>query len=585
MAAPSCGRRAATTRRLVTALVILLAAPMERGRAEVVINELLPDPEGSDSGHEFVELFNNGSETVSLEGLRLEFGNGAVADDWRLRWTGASGDTLAPGRRFLIVDRNWQGTAEAQAEVTLGLQNGPDALRLCCGEQVVDLVGYGPLTDPAMLETEAVPLTPGASLARRPDGIDSDNNAADFVAAEPTPGEPNFAPYALTLLALSLDPPSVLEAGQLLRLEVTLVNTGIEVLPTDDIVLAIGDQVYPALWDACPPDQARTLVWQLRPTQPGLWPLRLRLDLVTGGVLELCVGSVQVGPGALCLNEVLAAPDQGQGEWVELLAVTDVALGTYSLRDEDGPWRTMPPVDLSAGDLIVLAADTTALVRWHRENLAQGAPSCDGQTGDPRCRHLSGAWPTLNNSSPADRDFADRLWLSDRDGCVIDHVTLGSASMLGGGPVAGGRSLERIDVTVSGPGSTNWSTCTAATGSTPGCPNSVTLGGTIAAGLTVVPALLEPTDGVGTVHVRFRLQGLAYGWQARVFDLWGDGVRDFGGDSLGPGPRDLLWDGRDDAGRLLPTGAYVVLLQTMDVGGRRLAAEKALVGLQRGDRP
>ena len=26
-------------------------------------------------------------------------------------------------------------------------------------------------------------------------------------------------------------------------------------------------------------------------------------------------------------------------------------------------------------------------------------------------------------------------------------------------------------------------------------------------------------------------------------------LRDFGGDGLGPGPRDLLWDGRDDRGR------------------------------------
>jgi hypothetical protein len=54
-------------------------------------------------------------------------------------------------------------------------------------------------------------------------------------------------------------------------------------------------------------------------------------------------------------------------------------------------------------------------------------------------------------------------------------------------------------------------------------------------------------------------------------------VRDLGGDQLGPGPRDVLWDGHDDEGAHAPAGAYVVLLRIYGErgqsrgGGKRLA--------------
>lgn len=132
--------------------VISLAVLARPAGGQVAINELFPDPEGADAGAEFVELFNGGSLEQSLNGMRLQFANGAEGPTWYTRWTGSAEDLIGPGQHFLIVDRNWLGPAQGDAEVYLGLQNGPDAVRLEKEGVVLDMVGYGPLTDTFLFE-------------------------------------------------------------------------------------------------------------------------------------------------------------------------------------------------------------------------------------------------------------------------------------------------------------------------------------------------------------------------------------------------------------------------------------------------
>jgi flagellar hook assembly protein FlgD len=77
------------------------------------------------------------------------------------------------------------------------------------------------------------------------------------------------------------------------------------------------------------------------------------------------------------------------------------------------------------------------------------------------------------------------------------------------------------------------------------------------------------------MHVQFSLKGPECAWEGRIFDLWGRQVRDLGGDALGPGPRDAVWDGRDDDGEAVASGGYVVVV-------RRFAADGGLLGSARG---
>ena len=560
-------------RTLPALALVVVCGPSHGGP---VINEFLPDPEGSDGGREFVELMNPGPETVDLSGVRLQFANGAEGAVWTTRWTGPTGSFLAPGALFLIVDRNWQGSAQGQAEVYLGLQNGPDALRLVRDEAVLDLVGYGPLTDAEMMEVAPAAVAVGRAVARRPDGNDTDHNGLDFVNADPTPGLRNFQPYDLVVTDWSLDPPSTDRAGTEIRFGVTVFNKGTETIPVREVSLLVGGRPYRALLDLTPPDAARLLTWRFTPELAGLLPLEIVVPLpVAGDTLVLRPASLQVGPGPLVLNEVMPAPSAGQGEWIEVAAAgpASVELGAFRIRDQDGGWLPLPDMRIGAGEFAVLAQDSLALADWQMANLEHGAHvACDPVVVFGNLRQLRG-WPSLNNSPPDGREYADRIYLAGPGGAVVDHLTLADG-------LTAGRSLERLALKPRNPGANNWAPATAGQGSTPGCANSVSLAGMIPGPLAVEPGILEPGRGATTLHFIFTLDPDHQGWRLRVFDLWGQQVRDLGGEELGPGTRDLPWDGTDESGRALPGGGYVAVLTLAGPRGETRAVRKALLAIR-----
>lgn len=556
-------------------LCLLLSCAASEAAAQLVINEFLADPEGSDGGREYVELLNTGTAPVDLGGWQLQFANGAEGPVWQARWSGSPGQVLAAGARFLIVDRNWAGATAGNAEVALALQNGPDAIRLVLAGQPVDVVGYGALTDAALMETAPAPLAVGRATARRPDGADSGDNAADFVTAAPTPGAPNFERFLLVATEIVVEPPSAAQPGETVSVEVTLRNDGLEALPIARVRLDREGEGVEATLDAMAQGETRRLLFGWRPTAPGLRSLDLRCRLsAAGDSVRVHLGNFQVGPSALCINEVLGAPREGQGEWVELESGSHgaVDLGGYRLRDADGGWVRLPSLTVPAGGLALVAQDSSALAVWLAGN-ASGPAQSRGCDAVPV--RLAG-WPSLNNSAPDGRAFADRVLLADSTGSVIDHVTLPEAAA-----EAAGRSLERLAATASGP--VAWVSSLAAAGSTPGCPNSVSAPvGAPAPGveLSAIPAAADRTAGAAAVHLRFLVPEDATGWDLAVFDLDGRRVRDLGGDRAGAGPREILWDLRDDRGRAVAAGGYVAVLRLAAAAGQGRAPSRLLLAVR-----
>lgn len=527
--------------------------------AQLVINELLPDPDGSDAGHEFVELYNPGEAAIDLGGWQLQFANGAEAASWATRWSGTSGRLLPPGGLFLIVDRNWTGPEPGDAEVSLALQNGPDAIRLTQGGRPVDLVGYGALTDPELMESAPAPIAVGRSTARRPDGHDTGSNAADFVISDPTPGTINFARRRLVLVEATVEPPSLARAGEVVLVEAELRNEGLEALPTSRVRLVCGADVVEATLDAMDTGQQRRVAWALRPSAAGRWPLVAeRLPADDGDTLRTALAGLQVGPAGLLFDEALAGPRAGQGEWFELSAPGPEPVSTegYRVRDEDGGWVALPPLFLAPGERAIIAQDTLALGGWLAAN-AEG-PGHAGGCG-AALRRLS-PWPTLNNSAPDSRAWADRILLADSSGTIIDHVTIDD-----GYPGSDdGRSWERRSWWPPAGGASNWASSLAAAGSTPGCPNSVAApeaAGERDALLNAVPPVADRAAGDVAIHLGFSVPEGSDGWELVVYDLDGRQVRDLGGDRHGAGPRNVFWDLRDDAGRAASAGGFVAALR------------------------
>ncbi len=569
----------------MAAAAVCLAGPAALCAAPV-LNEVLYDPDGADAGREFIELFNPGPQAWPLDGCRVEFANGAVAVAWQTRWTGGPTDTIAAGGFFLIVDRGWSGDPDGDAIAALSLQNGPDAVRLRLPDGRQDRLGYGQLDDPAFYEGQPHPGSgSGRSLARRPDGHDTDHNASDWATLDrPTPGAANFAARVARVTAFEANPPSSPAPGLPVVFSLEIANQGLEPLPaaTARLAEAGGGELAAGWLEALEPGQRRALRMVWPAAREGRLTLELRIDAGDGLELRPPAGVYQVGITDLYLSEVMAAPAAGSCEWIEIgnAGTAAVELGDHVLRDEDGVWRALPAITVAPGGWALLVQNRDRFRDWWQQLVAKGAPLACGDAAAAAARSVPAGWPSLNNSAPSGRDFADRVYLGLAGGVVIDHVTLGA----GGQEVPAARSLERVSVRPRGAPERNWGPANTPGGGTPACRNSLTGPDARGGGLRLAPNPFAPSGGgeAGTLHLRFEVGEKESGWDARVYDLWGRLVRDLGGDRLGGGPRDVLWDGRDDTGAQASPGAYIVLVRRLDGAGRPGGGDKALAVLREG---
>jgi hypothetical protein len=364
------------------------------------------------------------------------------------------------------------------------------------------------------------------------------------------------------VVAVRWHPPTLAAPGRPVRATVTLANAGLADLTGARLRVQLGTATVTGSVPPLLPDSTATVAVTLRPARAATLSATLRLITADpADTVSRDLGRYQVGPAALRLTEVMAAPDAG-GEWCEIqnIGTRPRRLAEMAVRDEDGAWRPLPDVVLAAGACLLLAEDATALASWLADLRAGGAPGlCD-----PVPPRTVPGWPALNNRAPAVRTFADRLYLGTADGLVLDHATLG----LGSGEAPDGRSLER------GPDG-GWRPATAVVGATPGClppdppePDR---------GLTLAPNPFSARTGAGTVRAAFVVPDGRRGWELRIYDLWGGLVRDLGGDDLGAGPRVVEWDGRDEAGEPLPAGGYVAQLRWRTAGDGLLEAARRLL--------
>ncbi|MEC8380505.1 MAG: lamin tail domain-containing protein [Myxococcota bacterium] len=176
----------------------------ETGQFTIKINEIYPNPDGSDSGYEWVEIINVGSESVRLDDWELQTGESS----WNSKLFFPPESEIGPGEIWLIGEDEVPAEfRDVTVEGTLSLGNassGFDGVRLIdCPGQIQDSLlyakdGAGVASDEEITEgdngdTSAASLPEsGLSLGRLPDGSDSDVNSVDFATnLEPTPGERN----------------------------------------------------------------------------------------------------------------------------------------------------------------------------------------------------------------------------------------------------------------------------------------------------------------------------------------------------------------------------------------------------------
>ncbi len=561
---------------LLFTLSFLIPSPCS---AAVLINEVLYDPDGPDTGLEFVELRNCGSSAVLLTGWTLETGNGANPDDWTVEWTGGDFDRLEPGEILLIGESDVLPTPDIVEP--LDLQNGPDGLRLTDGAGVVDVVGWGHPLSPEYYEGEPADDTSlGLSLARVPDCFDEGVNASDFVAVEPTPGRRN-AEGTDVAIAVAHRVGEVLPAGDV-TLDCAIANVGAlpvaggevtvrlfldeSLLPTVesvvDDVLAVRDTARFALtFDPGASGYHTALVEALLAADADTSSNRVSTSFTVGSP-----------GGQIVLNEVMHSPGEHETEWLELVSVSamPVRVDRWLLGDDEelsaivcagssresggGGSNTVRRFKLAPGGFLVVAREPEVV--------------------EPRA-----SAPVVSLASWEALSVDDVVVLTDEYGTPIDIVRY-ERSWGGDRDV----TLERVRPSLPSDDPGNWGSSVSPEGSTPGRVNSIHVSALPEAGrLTISPNPFTP-DGDGIYDrcaIRFDLPTPQATVRLTIFDVLGRVRAVLRDHDLVASTSELVWDGGGEDGAILPAGIYVACLEAIDARAGILVTAKTAVGLVR----
>lgn len=165
-------------------------------KASVIINEIDYDQPGSDTA-EFIELFNTGTDSLSLDGYFIDLINGN--NNTVYRSIDLTGFNVGSGGYFVVCnDTSLVANCNYDFTNSTGwFQNGPpDAIALYNSAGLIDSLSYeGGMTG----FTEGSVLTIAdsnsiiASISRLPNGFDTDDNNLDFQLGCITPGTANIS--------------------------------------------------------------------------------------------------------------------------------------------------------------------------------------------------------------------------------------------------------------------------------------------------------------------------------------------------------------------------------------------------------
>lgn len=491
--------------------------------AALVINEVLADPVGADRGAEWIELWNSGPWSLSAAGLFLEARDSDAPDGWRVLWTGAAADSIEVGRAFTVGGSYRARVPDAAAN--LSLRNESDAIRLRKDRFVLDTVAWGAPEDEIMSVSEGEPAPrarAGLSLARREDGLDSDHNAIDLEAADPSPGRPNHPDRDLSVRLQRLGRALPLGAAtDEVVIGVVLENRGRSPLPARDLTLWLSDSLgalaVPEV-RGLEPGTAEQVRWRVPLREKGTL-LRLRAEAAGDSVPENDRDTLRISRAdpPVRLVEVMARPDSAGAEWVELRALRTCFVEGWSLEDASGTRLDLAPRALLADALLLLDA------RRLRE------------AG-------SGDWPSLNDRAGSD-GAADTLFLLDAAGAVVDWAVWGTGER--------GRSWIRDLLVPIEVGLPAW----RAADPTPGEPNPAAQTVLVDPRERVRVSVERHPDGA---WLRMPAELFPGRFELRLFSFEGRELWREAGAVRDRAERWVRWDGRDAKSAPCPVGVYLL---------------------------
>ena len=522
----------------------------------IVINEVMYDPNGSDSGNEWIELYNAGDQSVSLAGWMIQ----KAGTGFALVYTFdiLSEYSIAPHSFFLIAEEN---IPNADITTNLAFQNGGSATD---GVRIVSFDGL--YTDTILYDSPNTNLLPGDennpgiyfapdvssgnSLSRKHDGEDSDNCEQDFFeCSDPTPGEPNFYP-----IDLAVQNPLITVNDEIISLFFEVANLSTENVDNYEALaeIIINSELFDNLeLPEIPADDTIEVNIHLPEFNAEYNVIGITVKYVNDNELENNSVSVSFlnDFSPLVFNEILFKPSDNNCEWIEIYnrSASVYLVDNFTILDAtDGEIRFFG--EIQANDYLIICNDKNAFHSFYTEV--------------PLDKIIEAVnWTSLNNND-------EILTLYDNYGTFLEAVNYSFSNW------ETDISLERINYDL-GSSADNWGPCIH--GASPGVQNTIFVQVLpTKSALSVYPDPFSPQKHEYTI-IYFKLPELISTVTIRVFDLKGRMLNKLLNQQLQASEGEFIWDGKDNNGHNLPVGVYIIFMEATSLADEKVYSETKTV--------
>ena len=249
-------------KRFYLLMAVLCTASVFSLNAQVVINEVYGG--GGNSGapynRDFVELYNNSASPVVMTSWSIQY-TSAAGTAWSSNKTTFSGTIPANGYFLIGLASGANGIALPTPDATgITSMSGTAGKLVLCNNatnvsavanptdaNIIDKVGYG--STATGFETAPAPgLSNTTSAARIVDGVDTDNNAADFQAIAPFPQNSVYVPDNTPPTVVSFTPAddavNVTTSSDLVIVFSEAIKKNVSVISLNNATTGTTDYVY-----------------------------------------------------------------------------------------------------------------------------------------------------------------------------------------------------------------------------------------------------------------------------------------------------------------------------------------------------
>ena len=534
-----------------------------------IISEVMFNPNGNENAREFVEILNLSEDDLSLEGFLIgdETGFDTVIPTkggTRIVPKGSYALILDPD--YFTADEQYEGipadtplfTVDDNAIGNRGLSNST-------AEHIYLISGEG---DTLSVVTYSLECSPGHSWERIiPYGNDSMDNFQQSKEAEGTPGQTNSVTPpeknpALEKKSIRFSP-SQPHMNDELEVIISYRNAGLKPISNIEVMvwilpdIEVGSAVFP------------------KEVNPGKISeeASLFIDSLPGGRLAFTAAVVQNGNslsteddtvtvmldvtvpiGTMLLNEVMAAPKNGEPEWIEVYNQEDspVNLFDWNIGDSTGKYTGLITEHffvsgngyavISGGPLIYDVPEISPLI-------------------------IVDGFPALNNDG-------DVIKLFDFKGALVDSMTYEDTLF--------GYSYELISTEMSGTVS-GWDKCVDPPGATPGKLNSIHYSyvpGENDKKSESIKLSATPNPFPDVITISYNLPFPLARIRLYVYDRRGRLVVKIRDTDESGSEWTGTWNGRNN-GSILPAGPYILNFEALDKRTGKVYIERKTIVIAR----